>query len=269
MSGLVWTDSRSYDLMGTTFGVRSQSGEWSERVHRLLAPMETNLRARPSNTFSMGADEGKVNLWLDCRRLLTRTEPSQATVRVIAEANRAAVAATPHFAIHAGVVGDDDRVVVIAVDSGGGKSTTTAALLQQGMRYGSDEALCLDDAGFVVLYPKPISLSPWSWEALGLSPDGTYTIEAPFTPADLGAEVLESGRKPTDLIIPTFTDGKPRLTSIPPSAAVTTLIKLSFNHYKDGARSFRLATEMAQTIRVWQLEAGDPVATAKLIIASL
>ena len=255
--------------MGTTFGVRTQPGVCSDRVHRLVAPMETNLRARPSNTFSIGESEGKVTLWLDCRRLLTRAEPSQATVRIIAEANRASVAATPHFAIHAGVVGDDDRVIVIAVDSGGGKSTTTAALLQQGMRYGSDEALCLDDDGVIVVYPKPISLSPWSWEALGLTPDDTYTIEAPFTPADLGAEVLENGRKPTDLLIPTFTDGQPRLAQLSSSAAVTTLLKLSFNHYKDGAKSFRLATEMAQTIRVWELEVGDPVTTAKLIVESL
>ncbi|MDP3984385.1 MAG: hypothetical protein Q8Q52_05170 [Acidimicrobiia bacterium] len=231
--------------------------------------METPLRPRPSNTFSMADDTGTVTLYHDCRRLLSQAEPSQAIVRIIAEANRVAVENTPHFSVHASVVGDHDRVIVIASNSGGGKSTLAAALLQQGLRYGSDEALCLDDQGLVIAYPKPISLGPWSWEALGLSAEDTFTVEALFTAADLGAELLESGRRPTDLLIPSFTTGAPSLRHLPASTIVTTLLRHSFNHYKDGARAFRLATELAQSMRVWQVDVAHPVETAKLMLETL
>lgn len=231
--------------------------------------MATPRRARPSNTFSIAVADGKYVLYHDCRRLLSQTELSPTVLRFLSEANRAAVDATAHFAVHSSVVGDDDRVIVVAADSGGGKSTLAAAFLQHGLRYGSDEALCLDDEGLVVPYPKPINLSPWSQEALGLVGESDQP-ETPFTHNDIGSRgVLETGRAPTDLLIPTFTDGDPGITAVPASTAVTTLIRLSFNHYKDGARSFRLATQLANSMRVWQLRVGTPVATASMVLETL
>jgi hypothetical protein len=51
--------------------------------------------------------------------------------------------------------------------------------------------------------------------------------------------------------------------------AVVTLIKLSFNHYKDGARSFRLATELANSLRVWSVDVAAPLDTANLIVDTI
>jgi len=249
--------------------LRAESADIFDRVDRLLGVLERPLRARPSNTFSLATKNDKLTLYRDCNYLAAHDDKEVMILRALAELNRAAVAATPHFAVHAGVVGSEDHVFVIAADSGGGKSTLTAAMLQQGLEYGSDEALCLDDEALVVPYPKPISLDSWSWNALGLTPDDTFTEEAPFTAGDLGAGLLGDRRAPTDLLIPSFTDGYPSLTSLPASAVVSSLLQLSFNHYRDGARAFHLSTSLARKMRAWRVEVGNPIETAKHILASL
>ncbi|HEU4749506.1 MAG TPA: hypothetical protein VFT54_00440 [Acidimicrobiia bacterium] len=230
---------------------------------------ERPLRARPSKTYSLATKDDKLTLYRDCKYITSQTESGAVIMRLLAELNRAAVESTSRFAVHAAVVGDDDRVIVIGADSGGGKSTLAAALLQQGLRYGSDEALCLDDNARVVNYPKPISLDPWSWKALGLTADESFEEEAPFTANELGAGYLEEGRVPTDLLIPAFTDGPPSVTPLPPSAVVATVLQLSFNHYRDGARAFALSTGLARVMRAWKVEVGPPIETAKHLLETL
>ena len=226
-------------------------------------------RARPANTFSVAHRNDRLVLYRDCRFQASHVEPAPLVLRFLAELNRAAVAASPFFAVHAAVVGDDRRILVIAADSGGGKSTLAGAFVHLGLRYGSDEALCLDDQGFVVPYPKPINLNRWSWERLGLSPTDGFEQESPYPPAAFRAELLEKGRRPSDLLLPSFVDGEPSIEPLAPSSAVTALLQLSFNHYHDGPRAFRLSTEAAQHMRVWKLGVGDPAATAKLVTSTL
>jgi hypothetical protein len=249
--------------------LRAESADVFARVHRLLGVFEQPLRARPSNTFSLATKNDKLSLYRDCNHLAAHIDLDVMILRALAELNRAAVAATPHFAVHAGVVGTQDQVFVIVADSGGGKSTLSAAMLQQGLHYGSDEALCLDEDGHIVTYPKPISLDRWSWNTLGLTPEDTTADECPFTVNDLGAGLLADGRVPTDLLIPSFTEGPPSVTSLPPSAVVTSLLQLSFNHYRDGARAFDLSTRLARKMRAWRVEVGNPIETAKHILETL
>jgi hypothetical protein len=210
-----------------------------------------------------------LTLYRDCNYVAAHNDQDVIILRALAELNRAAVAATPHFAVHAGVVGTQDDVFVIAADSGGGKSTLTAAMLQHGLQYGSDEALCLDDEALIMTYPKPISLDRWSWNALGLTPGDTLAEEVPFTVDDLEADLLIDGRVPTHLLIPSFTDGSPSITPLPASAVVANLLQLSFNHYQNGARAFNLSTRLATTMRAWRVEVGNPIETAKHILETL
>lgn len=249
--------------------MRAESAEIFNRVHRLLAVFERPLRAAPSRTFSLATKDDRLTLYRDCNYLAAHNDRDVMILRTLAELNRAAVAATPHFAVHAGVVGTQDDVFVIAADSGGGKSTLTAAMVQNGLQYGSDEALCLDEEALIVTYPKPISLDRWSWKTLGLAPDDTLAEEVPFTVNDLGADLLKDGRVPTHLLIPSFTDGAPSITPLPPSAVVANLLQLSFNHYQNGARAFDLSTRLAGTMRAWHIEVGNPNETAKHILETL
>jgi hypothetical protein len=249
--------------------LRAESVDIFNRVHRLLAVFERPLRVAPSRTYSLATKDDKLTLYRDCNYVAANMDQDVIVLRALAELNRAAVAATPHFAVHAGVIGTQDNVFVIAADSGGGKSTLTAAMLQQGLQYGSDEALVLDDEALLVTYPKPISLDRWSWNALGLTPDDTLAEEVPFTVDNLGADLLKDGRVPTHLLIPSFTDGSPSITPLPASAVVANLLQLSFNHYQNGARAFALSTRLATTMRAWNVEVGNPIETAKHIMETL
>ncbi len=187
--------------------------------------------------------------------------------RLLAAINRAVISRTNHFAVHAGVVGDDLRVLALIAPSGGGKSTLTTALVMEGMRYGSDEALCFDDAGRVVPYPRPIGLTAWSCRTLGLpEPDGA---EAFVTVNDLNGQLLEAGRTPTHLLLPVRNAAGPALTPIPLSAAMASLIEHSFNHFRNPARAYDLATHTVLAVEAFRVDVSDPRETARFLLDRL
>lgn len=180
--------------------------------------------------------------------------------------NLAAIEGCPHFAVHAAAVANGEGVVAIPADSGGGKSTLAAAAVRAGLSYLSDEALVFDDQGRVLPYPKPIALSPWSCEALGLPAGNSERL---FRPEDLGGTTFGGSGTLTDIVLPRHGAGELKLESLPPSEAVSQLIRLSFNHYKDPERAFRLATETARRVRVWSLRYEHPKEAAEVLARGL
>jgi hypothetical protein len=50
---------------------------------------------------------------------------------------------------------------------------------------------------------------------------------------------------------------------------VVELIDKSFNHYKNPARAFRLATQTAQQVRVWKMDYDDPRQAIELVAREL
>ena len=105
------------------------------------------------------------------------------------------------LAIHAGVVAIGDSTIAFPSVSGNGKTTLTAACLLSGFSYISDEALVLDDNGSVIPYPKPLALSKWSCETLGIAVEREETL---VTAADLGAVVEQGGTQVTDIVVAEF-----------------------------------------------------------------
>lgn len=194
-------------------------------------------------------------------------EVEPVVLQFLAALNRAAVDATQYFSVHAAVLGKGGRVVAVAGDSGSGKSTLAAALALHGWRYGSDESLSFDEEGRIVPYPKPVTLNPWSWKELNLKPGDDFLsqVEAPFGINDLQGSPLDSGLNLTDLVIPQIASGRPAIEALPASEAVKTLLQLSFNHYRDGARAFQISTRVAATARVWRLQMSSPLATASYL----
>lgn len=182
-----------------------------------------------------------------------------------ARLNNAAINECDLFAIHSGVVGAEGRLVALPAESGRGKTTLTGALVRQGWGYLSDEALVFEDDGSVVPYPKPFAFSEWSAELLGVPVQGEETL---VTASDLGGKVGRGGRL-TDLILSEYGHDKLTLEPLPKSQAVAALIQYSFNHYKDPARAFRIASEVARDINVWRLEYDDPIEAAELISTTL
>ena len=55
------------------------------------------------------------------------------------------------------------------------------------------------------------------------------------------------------------------LAEVPAHEAMAALLGMSFNHYKHGARGFRLAAEVANQVQVWRLGYDRPAEAAELL----
>jgi len=247
--------------MGTNFRVLTQDDQLAHRVDDLLRTFEsTPSAARAANTIQIVTlPDGTHRLYRDCYRVTSQRQPTDLLPALVATINRTAVERSEKFAVHAGVVGLDEKIVAFPATSGGGKTTLTAACLLSGFAYLSDEALVLGESGEVIPYPKPLALSAWSCRALGIDVEDAETL---VTAADLGAIIGPGGSPVTDIVIATFGAAEEHLTPLPRSQAVTALLAHSFNHYRDPARAFRLATGTASNARVWKLDYNDPLTAA-------
>lgn len=211
--------------------------------------------ARAHNIIQAISGDGGISVFHDCQKLAVDADLDYALGATVAGLNRAAIEQCNHFAVHSGVVGWPDGTVALPAVSGGGKTTLTGALVAHGFEYVSDEALVLDDDGSVVPYPKPLSLSPWSSGVLGVEatePERLITAEL------LGGRARTTTEPLTDVVLGEFGAERLTLEALPRSRAVGALIEYSFNHFKDPGRAYRLATDVARRVRVWNLSYDDP-----------
>lgn len=235
----------------------------------LLTPFDSTMRpARAKHTFQVtnGYRQG-LRAFNDCKAVGSTGSPNEVLNAVMASMNRILIEDFTWFAVHAGVVQLSDRIVAFPARSGEGKTTLTAACLISGFSYLSDEALVLDDDGRVVSYPKPLALSPWTCEVLNLAE--RTDSERLFTADEIGGQVGTGGGPVTDIVLARYGSSTYSMREIPRSNAVAALLEHSFNHYKDPARAFKLATSAAAGARVWKLEYDHPMAAAELLSAQL
>lgn len=225
----------------------------------------TARAARAKNIVQVVGSGESYTVYRDCGTLASNQSLSELLPPTVASLNFVAVDQCDHFAVHSGVARWNDGVVALPAESGHGKTTLTASLVKAGFEYLSDEALVFEDDGTIVPYPKPLALSEWSADVLDVGTAGAETL---VTAGDLGGEVGDGGPL-TDLILSEYGHGEAKLESLPRSEAVASLIRLSFNHFKDPERAFRIATSVAREIRVWSLRYDDPIEAAALISDSL
>ncbi|MEX2422682.1 MAG: hypothetical protein WD990_01770 [Acidimicrobiia bacterium] len=276
----MWVADQYYSILGTPMMVRFEFEEPMEGVAELLGSFAVAERipVRQRHRFSLvtGAHKGEqhaghVLVYRDCSRIARATNLRSAVGHMMAAMNRTAIESCEPFAVHAGVVARGGSGIAIPVDSMGGKSTLTAALVLGGFEYVSDEALCLESDGSVVPYRKPLGLSPWSIDALGLE-----EVAVPFPKGEGSGEVLVphgllGGSPPQEpvtlahLVLPEFGHDEASLEQVAASDGMATLLAMSFNHYRHGADAFHLAAAVANQATAWRLRYGDPLAAAKLI----
>jgi len=225
----------------------------------------TARRSRGRWTFQITKTKDRWKLYHDSCQVGSYPRVDDVVPHLVAIMNRTALEDAARFAIHSGAIAMGLRTVAIPAESGHGKTTLTAALVKAGFDYLSDEALVFDDDGSVVPYPKPFALSEWSARKLGVPIRGEETLA---TASDLGGKVGEGGRL-TDLILSEYGHEYLTLEPLPKSQAVAALIQYSFNHYKDPARAFRIATDVARDLSVWRLEYDDPIEAAEVISNTL
>lgn len=245
-------------VLGTTFSVAGADEGWLAVVRRLWQPFVEP--APPSSTTEVLVD-------VAVQDADDPNSPAERLRLVTAEVNRLALERYAEFAAHSAVVAFGDRVVAMPAVSGAGKTTMAAACVAAGAQYLSDEALCVRYSDQLVdAYPKPLALSRWSADAVGLAGGVSAGDEVLATAADLGGAVAASGRALTDVIL---------LRRAPASAAalapmhradaVPLLLEMSFNHYRRSEESFALVTSLATASQVWSLEYDDPAAAAALL----
>lgn len=240
------------------------------RVSHLLDSFATDapIRVASRNTFYLVESEDRLTRMLTRDGNLVAQGDAWAPLiaALVAELNTSAVAEMRCFAAHAGAVAGNGTVLAFPSASGTGKSTFTAACLLAGFEYVSDEALCLDfDAGEVLPYPKPISLSSWSMNALGLSPSPETTVESLLSPRDLGAVAVHNNLPLHHVVLMDRGPGTPELEELSRSEVVALLLRNSFNHYKHPEKSFRLLTKIAQDCRAWRMRFDDPMEAAQMV----
>jgi hypothetical protein len=284
LSSLVWVAEFPLRLLDTTVVLRVDTQEAAEGAGRLLAPFlideAPDIEGRSCFDLVDGDHTGierRAGMLLAYRdgKLLGGGDTwADAFGSMMANINRRAIDEYTGFALHAGVVATSGRAIAFPADSGGGKSTFTAACLQAGFDYVSDEALCIDvDIGAVKAYPKPLGLSAWSRQRLGIE-EGSLAFpaarnEGMVAPADLGASIATDPIELSHFVIPEYGKSGTSLVEAPGHVAMATLIEYSFNHYRHGERAFTLAAQLANQVDVWRLDYDDPVEAAKLVKAQL
>ena len=178
-----------------------------------------------------------------------------AVENALAQITGFAVAHSPLLCIHAGVVAGARGLIAIPGASGHGKTTLVAALVRAGFGYVSDEALALDRSSLIATaFPRPLALDRRAWALLGLDPaaappDGG---EGLVQPDALGA--LGRGGAVTDIVLTRRRPGPATLGPTSRGTALAPLLSRAFNHYLDGAASFRAVVTLVRGARVWAAE---------------
>lgn len=254
----MWASDLGFDILGTRFRLQSQDASVASEIERLWGRWRIgSTAARLRNTYSLVATGNGTDVYRDCSRLLSSSQPSEMALRILMDANRQAIHEYRGFAAHAAVLASPQRVAAILGESGVGKTTLAASAVLAGLAYGSDEALCVDrSTQEVAAYPRPLGLSAHSQELLGIEADEMYrtTDEAPIEVGRLGGSVIGSGRQLTDIILPERTDEEPaRFDPLGPADAATALLANSFNHFRDPQGSYLLTASLAGQAHVWRL----------------
>ena len=244
--------------------ILTQDAALGSRISSLFNSFETTdkpVKGKRSFQVTGEGDTPWRTHWDSCQ-MSTAHDPHLALTGLVAVINHAVLEQVDLLAIHAGVIRFGSRIVVFPADSGQGKTTFTGAMLSRGAEYLSDEALVFRRDGTVVPYPKPLALSEWSCDALGLEPRGEETLA---TAGDFGAKVASSGPL-TDVVITEIGSAKTTIDELPRSAAIGALLGHAFNHYKDPLHAFDLATKVASASTVWSLRYQDPIDAATLMM---
>lgn len=201
---------------------------------------------------------------------------SAALSLVLAGLNAAAIAGTPHLALHCAVVARGGRAIALPARSGRGKTTTTAALLQQGWEYVSDEVLALSwTDGTVTGYPRPLSLSPWAAATLGVHEGLDADGETVLTAGQLGSRAVAVTEPVVVDAVVLLERAVGRCEDsgelVPASAAeaITQLLPRCFNHFHDPARTLELLTDLVATTEVTSFRLGHPTRSAQTLGAWL
>jgi len=220
---------------------------------------EVSLLAHGSGGFVLHHPDGRTKLGIGAE--------VSGTLRQL---NFLFISRMPYFGAHAAVLGGARGAVVLPGHSGLGKSTATAAGLLAGLGYLSDEALAVDwHSGIVARpYPRPMALSDWSRQELGLGP-----VIGPADPETgeqyVGPLALTSRIDPpspvSDIVLLGPFGDRTELRPARRSEVAAELLRRSFNAWQDPSAAFRTAHRLASQASGWMLERSAPAETGAVL----
>lgn len=281
---VAWLWAQRYEMLGVGVVIRSNDQHAADTLRRCLEIFETDAPSGDADlVFSVVQflnddgdavfDAARETPGEGTAKLLVKADTfDSAVMETIVRINSSVIHAARLFGLHAAGLTLGDRTLVIPATRNAGKSTLAAAALQLGFGYLSDEDVALNwtDEPIVIPYPKPLWLSGWTVEQLGISQtaltwDPPEYKDAIVAATAIGGSVASPGRRITDVINPERRDGPPSLEPMTPGAGAALLIEHTFDRDLDPERVFRYAQTVARECTFWRLSYSDPTAAAQLL----
>ncbi len=178
---------------------------------------------------------------------------------------RFAMSTTTVLVLHAGAVVTDAGLLILPGASGAGKSTLTGALLRSGAQYLSDDAVGIQpDTWRACAFPKPLSLSARSREALDLGTTQDDHVDPRQLAPHQSRPLREADGDRLGIVLPTYAEGiEPRMTEpVAPLEALRLLAPHATNLAFAGQRAFETLISLAREAPTQQLFHGDAVEAA-------
>lgn len=190
--------------------------------------------------------------------------------RLVTVTNSYAARTSGCVALHAGAVrGPGGEILVIPGSSGAGKSTFTAALVAAGWDYLGDEVIGIDHDGFVLGYPKRISLDPAGRNLLGLGDDPDRNVD----PAELRSGVRRMGGRVgpvAHVVFPVLEAGAERAVDhLSVDDGLDALLANTLNLAAVGQAGLATLCDVAETVPMTRLVHGDCVDLARTILSTI
>ena len=191
-----WDHGFSFSSYGTRLGARVSEPELLGSLQTRL-PLESNITSEPivDRLFSVlskntKTGEQRFNLYWDHMLFGKELSHEDMLDKFDAIASLAvAELSDEKLFVHAGVVGWKGKAILIPGKSHSGKTTLVKELVKCGATYYSDEFAIIDKQGYVIAYPKPLSV-----REPGISKQRDVPVE------DIGGKIGDK-RLPVGLVV--------------------------------------------------------------------
>jgi len=189
-----------FETYGMEMRICTNSPELLARIEPMMPPF-WRRRPRSDSQHRLGLleeDNDVYSIYNDS--ICIHDQPGKELALMVMDAQiqgYVALEAPDYIFLHAGVVADGDRAIVMPGMSFAGKTTLVRALVDAGATYYSDEFAVLDANGYVLPYPKPLSIRN------NPNPTIDYSVEelggvAGVDPLPVGTVIVTSYRPGAD-----------------------------------------------------------------------
>ena len=260
-----WNYGFAFTSYGTKLGARVSDPELLNPLQNRM-PLESSITAEPivDRLFSVMAMKRKksghsrYNLYWDHMLFGKELTHDDMLDKFDAIASLAvAELSDEKLFVHAGVVEWQGKAILIPGKSHSGKTTLVAELVKSGATYYSDEFAVIDEEGYVVAYPKPLSI-----REPGLFKQKDVAVE------DLGGKIGKS-RLPVGLVVISQHKKAARWNpqSLSPGTGLLSLLENTHSAQRAPGRAIETLKHIANSARFINSYRGEALKVAPQILS--